>query len=198
MRPPESLSSPAPAPFSGTCSIPPWEWFRRSVLPAQRPACAQNPLQPAAEPTWQARARVPRCRPAAPAVLRHGAPGGAEWRRVSQTRAGFRAFQRAAAGSPMRLESSNPGSLRSRSRAEKAHSSGHLGSGRTLLIRPRLCHADRQLANSLDHADALGDTDSSAGIERVKDVRAFENLIVGRQKGKPLFVRSLRIVRLQE
>src|SRR5687767_1172262 len=44
-----------------------------------------------------------------------------------------------------------------------------------------LCATDGQVADALDHADALGHRDCAAGVERVEDVRALQRPVVGGQ-----------------
>ena len=58
----------------------------------------------------------------------------------------------------------------------------------TLLIDPNLRHAHRQIAHALDHAHPLGDADRAARIEQIKQVRALQHLVIGRQHREALLV----------
>ena len=53
-------------------------------------------------------------------------------------------------------------------------------------------------AHALNHADALGDADRAARIERIKEVGTFQHVVVSGQQRKALLLRRLRIVELQQ
>ena len=57
-----------------------------------------------------------------------------------------------------------------------------------LLVQPGLRHPHRNLTHALDHADALGHADRAARIERVKDIRALEHLVIRRQQREALLL----------
>ena len=80
----------------------------------------------------------------------------------------------------------------------EAHCATSAAATRLLLVGPGLRDSDRQLAHALDHADALGDADRAARIERIKQVRALQHVVVGGKQGEALLLGRLRIVQLEQ
>ena len=131
------------------------------------------------------------------AGLRRAEPGGAAWRRASRIRAAmFELLEK----QPQIFERgrNHPIGNLFGSDFEQERQAHWAASACRLLVDPGLRDAHRQLAHALNHADAFGDADGAARIERIKQVRALEHLIVSGQQREARFFRRFRIVELQQ
>ncbi len=156
--------------FDEDVSTRPWASIRRSSSSGLMPCLRAKPATACAGADLagpRTRSSVSACRSGRPSA-RSTSRRGVASRRDRFVR-DVRASRKAGAGFRAPSGSSNRGSLRCRFRAGKAGSLRHLRRMAIgLLIHPCLRHAHRQFAHSLNHADALGDADGAARIERIK------------------------------